>query len=53
MKSGEMKVGDNVTAAIDVERRAAIARAHSATHLPPGRFGKKPWVSTAPGRLSG
>ena len=33
MKSGEMKVGDNVTAAIDVERRAAIARAHSATHL--------------------
>ena len=33
MKSGEMKVGDTVTAAIDVERRAAIARAHSATHL--------------------
>ena len=33
MRSGELKVGDSVTAAIDTERRAAIARAHSATHL--------------------
>ena len=33
MASGSMKVGDTVTAKIDRERRAAIARAHSATHL--------------------
>ena len=31
--SGELKVGDTVTASIDVKRRKAIARAHSATHL--------------------
>ena len=31
--SGELKVGDTVTAAIDAERRKAICRAHSATHL--------------------
>ena len=30
---GSLKVGDTVTAAIDTERRAAIRRAHSATHL--------------------
>ncbi|NJE74842.1 alanine--tRNA ligase [Pseudoflavonifractor sp. SW1122] len=30
---GVLKVGDTVTAAIDVERRQAIMRAHSATHL--------------------
>ena len=33
MTAGELKVGDTVTASIDTERRAAIARAHSATHL--------------------
>ncbi len=33
LESGELKVGDTVTAAIDVERRTAIRRAHSATHL--------------------
>ena len=33
MTAGELKVGDTVTAGIDTERRAAIARAHSATHL--------------------
>ena len=33
MKSGSMKVGETVKASIDRERRAAIARAHSATHL--------------------
>ena len=33
LKSGELKVGDSVTAAIDTERRKAIMRAHSATHL--------------------
>ena len=33
MKSGSMKVGETVNAKIDRERRAAIARAHSATHL--------------------
>ena len=31
--SGELKVGDTVTVSIDVERRKAIRRAHSATHL--------------------
>jgi len=31
--SGEMNVGDAVTARIDTERRRAIRRAHSATHL--------------------
>uniref|UniRef100_UPI003AB5C220 alanine--tRNA ligase n=1 Tax=Dysosmobacter sp. TaxID=2591382 RepID=UPI003AB5C220 len=30
---GVLKVGDTVTAAIDTERRKAIRRAHSATHL--------------------
>ncbi|MPM49712.1 Alanine--tRNA ligase [bioreactor metagenome] len=33
MESGELKVGDTVTAAIDTDRRKAIRRAHSATHL--------------------
>ena len=31
--SGVMNVGDNVTVAIDEDRRQAIMRAHSATHL--------------------
>ena len=31
--SGEMSVGDTVTAVIDRDRRKAIMRAHSATHL--------------------
>ena len=33
MKSGNIKVDDMVCASIDVERRKAIMRAHSATHL--------------------
>ncbi len=33
LTGGVLKVGDTVTAAIDVERRQAIMRAHSATHL--------------------
>ena len=33
LTSGELKVGDTVTVSIDVERRKAIRRAHSATHL--------------------
>jgi alanyl-tRNA synthetase len=33
MESGEIKTGDTVTASIDAERRQAIRRAHSATHL--------------------
>ena len=33
LTEGVLKVGDTVTAAIDVERRQAIRRAHSATHL--------------------
>ena len=33
LKSGILKVGDTVTASIDGTRRAAIRRAHSATHL--------------------
>ncbi len=33
LESGELKVGDTVTAKIDTQRRAAIGRAHTATHL--------------------
>ena len=33
MESGEIKVGDAVESKLDVERRQAIMRAHSATHL--------------------
>ncbi|WP_312281344.1 alanine--tRNA ligase [Oscillibacter sp.] len=33
MESGELKKGDTVSSAIDVERRQAVRRAHSATHL--------------------
>ena len=33
LESGDLKVGDTVTASYCAKRRAAIARAHSATHL--------------------
>ena len=33
IESGEIKLGDRVTVSIDTERRKAIRRAHSATHL--------------------
>jgi len=33
MKAGVARVGDGCTAAVDLERRKAIMRAHSATHL--------------------
>lgn len=33
LTGGALKLGDTVTAAIDVKRRKAIMRAHSATHL--------------------
>ena len=33
VRSGVLKVGDAVTASIDIQRRKAIRRAHSATHL--------------------
>lgn len=33
LESGELKKGDVVTSAIDAERRQAVRRAHSATHL--------------------
>lgn len=33
LESGELKVGDMVTAKIDTQRRAAVSRAHTATHL--------------------
>ncbi len=33
VKSGELKVGQRVAARVDDERRQAIARAHTATHL--------------------
>ncbi|MEV4014030.1 alanine--tRNA ligase [Nonomuraea angiospora] len=33
IRSGELKVGDDAQAEIDLERRRAISRSHSATHL--------------------
>ncbi|MGW4794740.1 alanine--tRNA ligase [Nonomuraea sp. NPDC004297] len=33
IRSGELKVGDEAQAEIDLERRRAISRSHSATHL--------------------
>ena len=33
MEQGELRVEDEVTASVDGDRRAAISRAHSATHL--------------------
>jgi alanyl-tRNA synthetase len=33
VRSGELKVGDEAQAEIDLERRRAISRSHSATHL--------------------
>ena len=33
VRSGELKVGDTCTVSIDEERRQAVSRAHSATHL--------------------
>ena len=33
LEQGALKVGDTISAAIDTERRAAIRRAHTATHL--------------------
>lgn len=33
MTSGELRVGDTVTLRVDADRRSAIARNHSATHL--------------------
>ncbi|MGN0985773.1 MAG: alanine--tRNA ligase, partial [Candidatus Enterenecus sp.] len=33
LSSGSLKVGDTVTASIDVDRRKAVMRAHTATHL--------------------
>ena len=33
MESGEIKVGESVSAFVDLDRRHAIMRAHSATHL--------------------
>ncbi len=33
VKSGTLKVGDTVTASVDLDRRDAVCRAHSATHI--------------------
>ncbi|WP_240490148.1 alanine--tRNA ligase-related protein, partial [Planctopirus hydrillae] len=33
LKEGSLKVGEEVTASVDAHRRAAIRRAHSATHI--------------------
>ena len=50
---GELKVGDTVTATIDVDRRKAIMRAHTATHLLDKALRTRAGRPCPPGRLSG
>ncbi len=44
---GSLKVGDTVTASIDVDRRKAIMRAHSATHLLDAVLRTRCWATTS------
>ena len=50
---GSLKVGDTVAASIDTVRRAAIRRAHSATHLLDAALREGAGRPRASGRFSG
>ena len=47
LTQGSLKVGDTVTATIDVDRRKAIMRAHTATHLLDKAAVRPCWVTTS------
>ena len=53
LEEGTLKIGDTVRAQIDGERRRAVMRAHSATHLLDARAQAGAGGPRPPGRLPG
>ena len=53
LTEGSLKVGDVVTTAVDPVRRAAIMRAHTATHLLDTALQHRAGRPCPPGRLPG